>query len=103
MSSMGRARQIETPVTSEVPERVSSSNPYRSLDQCGPSDRLFGRDADLVLTLSRITSARTTFLFGGPGVGMSSFLLSKLIPTLESDYRVAVCASWSGDNPTRDL
>ena len=79
------------------------ANPFRLLDPFTKRDRLFGRDADVALVVARIASARTTLLFAGTGVGKTSFLQAKLIPTLEQDYRILFFSGWSSDRPAADL
>jgi WD40 repeat protein len=71
-------------------------SPYRRED----SNKLFGRDKDLVLMKDRIFSAKTTLLFAGSGVGKTSFLNAKIIPDLEGSHSVLYHNIWSGpDTP----
>ncbi len=73
-------------------------NPFKGLrPYCeDDSDRLFGRDRDLVLMKDRIFSARTTLLFAGSGVGKTSFLNAKVIPELRKQCTVIWYNRWTG-------
>lgn len=76
-------------------------NPFLALKPFGPEDasRFFGREADLVLVQGRLFSARATLLFAGSGVGKTSFLQARLIPSLESEWLVVSARDWAGRAP----
>jgi WD40 repeat protein len=73
-------------------------NPFKGLRPFKEEDheKLFGRDRDLILITDRISSARTTLLFAGSGVGKTSFLNAKVIPELQKDYQVVWHNRWTG-------
>ena len=79
------------------------ANPFKGLQSYdrADSEKLFGRDRDLILMKDRIFSARTTLLFAGSGVGKTSFLNAKIIPELENLYCIFYHNRWAG--PSRPL
>lgn len=83
-------------------------NPFRGLAQYQRDDPLFARDKDVELIESRLWSSRVTVMFAGSGVGKSSFLNAKLIPSLEQIFQpqhVAVpdANSWARVDPRAAL
>lgn len=87
---------------------IESGNPFRGLAQYQRNDPLFARDKDTELIQSRLWSSRVTIMFAGSGVGKSSFLNAKLIPSLEQIFRpehVAVpdANSWARVDPRQAL
>ena len=64
---------------------IEAGNPFRGLAQYQRNDPLFARDKDTELIQSRLWSSRVTIMFAGSGVGKSSFLNAKLIPSLEQN------------------
>lgn len=80
------------------------SNPFKGLQSYSRADseRLFGRDRDLILMKDRIFSARTTLLFAGSGVGKTSFLNAKIIPELEDQYCTFYHNRWADPSEPLD-
>ena len=96
------------PSPAEAAHPLERSNPFRGLAQYRRNDHLFARDKDAELIQSRLWSSRVTVMFAGSGVGKSSFLNAKLIPTLEEVFRpenVAVpdANSWARVDPKQAL
>lgn len=79
-------------MSTNPPNPFKGLRPFKEEDQ----EKLFGRDRDLILMKDRISSARTTLLFAGSGVGKTSFLNAKVIPELQKDYRVVWHNRWTG-------
>jgi hypothetical protein len=91
-----------------APPPIEAGNPFRGLAQYQRNDALFARDKDTELIQSRLWSSRVTIMFAGSGVGKSSFLNAKLIPSLEQIFRpehVAVpdANSWARVDPRKAL
>jgi hypothetical protein len=82
-------------------------NPFKGLDPYVPGERLFGRDADMLVLKDRIFRGKTTLLFAGSGVGKTSFLQAKVIPEIEQRYRdqfaVRYHREWAGKDPLSAL
>lgn len=83
-----------------VPE---AANPFKGLEPFSDGDRLFGREADLVLMRNRIFSAPVTLLYARSGAGKTSFLEALLVPDLRDRYgdayRIVTHRDWRGDAP----
>jgi tetratricopeptide (TPR) repeat protein len=80
-------------------------NPFKGLRAYTSEDKgtLFGREKDLALIHDRIFSGKTTLLFGGSGVGKTSFLRAKLIPETEPECRVCYHNRWAAVPPLQAL
>jgi WD40 repeat protein len=71
------------------------TNPFRGLESYKDNERLYGRDADLLLIRDRVYSGRTTLLFAATGVGKTSFLKAKLLPDLKPQFRCCYLNEWT--------
>jgi hypothetical protein len=83
-------------------ELSSINSPFVGLVPLTESDPLFERDTDAELLMSRFESGRVSVLFAGSGVGKSSFLNAKFIPTLKKMFtveNVLAPASWAREDP----
>jgi WD40 repeat protein len=74
---------------------LSLTNPFRGLESYKDNERLYGRDADLLLIRDRVYSGRTTLLFAATGVGKTSFLKAKLLPDLKQEFRCCYLNEWT--------
>lgn len=61
-------------------------NPFVGLVTYREQDQLFARDSDVEVIVSRMWAGRITVLFAGSGVGKSSFLNAKLIPSIRGRF-----------------
>src|SRR5688572_20670062 len=72
--------------------------------ECEEHDWFYGRDADSQFLVDKVLSARLTLLYAPSGVGKSSLLRARVIPSLEDeDCRVLYFDAWAGVEPESAL
>jgi WD40 repeat protein len=81
--------------------KPASENPFKGLKSYEPSDRdaIFGRDMDFTLMRERLYSGRTTLLFAASGVGKSSFLKARLLPSVGTEFVTCYHHRWADEEP----
>jgi WD40 repeat protein len=94
-------------VTAPIARRAAAviANPFRGLRPYEQDDRnaLFGRDMDLTIMRERLVSSRTTLLFAASGVGKTSFIRAKLLPSFDSQLVWCYHRDWADLDPRRAI